>query len=274
MEPCLHTVFILNDELKSSCDFPADALAAEGYIYEVIRVIEGKPLFVEDHLHRLSTSCRLANVQIPLALETIQSRINTLIATNQVSSGNVKLVLKTRAQTEKYWFAAWFIPHFYPSLQTYSTGVSMASMKLERANPAVKYQRDWYKQRISEQLRLSGAYEILLVNDHCITEGSKSNIFFVKAGTIITPPEEQVLNGITRQKVLTLCRQLGIKCEERQVCYHELAEFEGAFLTGTSPKVLSINAIDAISHFDPRHPLISRIGMAYDQLISDYLNEK
>ncbi|MBS4058495.1 MAG: aminotransferase class IV family protein [Bacteroidales bacterium] len=274
METCLHPVFILNDELKSSCDFPADALAAEGYIYEVMRVIEGKPLFVEDHLKRLATSFLLANVRMPITVETIQSRISTLIAANQVSSGNIKLVLKTRTQAEKYWFAAWFIPHFYPSPQTYSQGVSMTSMQLERKDPAVKFQRDWFKQRISEQLKLSGAYEILLINNDCVTEGSKSNIFFVKAETIITPPEEQVLNGVTRQKILAVCRQQGIDCEERQVCYFELADFEGAFLTGTSPKVLAINAIDATVRFEPRHPLISRISKAYDQLISDYLNEK
>ena len=61
MENCLLNHYILNAELRNSCDFNPDLLASGPGIYEVFRVIEGKPLFLDEHIDRFFRSADYEN---------------------------------------------------------------------------------------------------------------------------------------------------------------------------------------------------------------------
>ena len=87
-------------------------------------------------------------------------------------------------------------------------------------------------------IRESGVYEVLLVNrESKVTEGSRSNLFFIREGVVRTAPDSEVLPGITRQKVLELISEEGFRLDIRSLALEELPSAEAAFLTGTSPKV-------------------------------------
>ncbi|MEO1126566.1 MAG: branched-chain amino acid transaminase [Cyanobacteria bacterium J06635_15] len=86
---------------------------------------------------------------------------------------------------------------------------------------------------------------ILLTSRGKVSEGSGSNLFIVRNGTLITPTVEQDnLEGITRDSVMILARDLGITVVEREVDKSELFIADEVFLTGTAAKIASIKRIE------------------------------
>jgi len=121
-----------------------------------------------------------------------------------------------------------------------------------------------------EELKL---YEVLLVDrDGNITEGSRSNVFFVKAEVFYTAPESKVLVGITRQKVIECLRQLNFKLVEKSVSAVEISQFDAAFLTGTSPKVLPVNSIGK-QVFNTQTVVLQKLMKSYDESIATYIEK-
>jgi branched-chain amino acid aminotransferase len=78
-----------------------------------------------------------------------------------------------------------------------------------------------------------------------------------------------VLKGITREKILALCKESGYPFLEDNIPVNCLNQFNAVFLTGTSPKVLPIASIDAIS-FPVENPLIVQLKSRYEELIGSY----
>lgn len=259
----LHRYFIFDGKLKPNTEFRAFENA--GGIYEVLRVESGVPLFAEDHLERFYKSATLAGKTIRFSQGEITRFIRGLIHENQVSAGNILLSCKEHLK-------AFFIPHKYPEPGWYENGVPCGVLKAERENPNAKVFQTPVRQQADELMETAGLYEVLLV-DHFnrITEGSRSNVFFVKNDLLITPPGNEVLLGITRQKTIVLARQAGIPFNEQDVLLNDLPHFQAAFITGTSPKILPVAQIGEC-RFDPQNRLVQQLRGKYDELISDYIN--
>lgn len=87
---------------------------------------------------------------------------------------------------------------------------------------------------------------ITLTQDGNVSEGSAMNIFLVRKGKLVTPPPtENILEGVTRDSILTLAREeLGLDVKERTVDRTELYRCEEAFFTGTAAQVAPITKID------------------------------
>ena len=107
------------------------------------------------------------------------------------------------------------------------------------------------------------AYEAILVNENnLITEGSRSNIFFLKGENLVTAPDNVILNGITRKNILDICAENGIEVRFECVNAARIKEYDAVFMTGTSPMVLPFCCIDNES-FDVKLPLIGRLRDLY-----------
>ena len=116
---------------------------------------------------------------------------------------------------------------------------------------------------IYHKLILEGGYEALLVNEeNQITEGSRSNIFFLKGDTLTTAPDDKILNGITRKYILDICQDNKIKVKFMCVPVDSLQDYDAVFMTGTSPMVLQFYCIGDI-YFNVRIPLIENLRMLY-----------
>jgi branched-chain amino acid aminotransferase len=259
----LHRYFIFNGELRPNAAFRTFENA--GGIYEVLRVENGVPLFIEDHLERFYTSATLARKAIRFTQVEITRFIWELIHENQVLFGNILLSCKENLK-------AFFIPHKYPEPQWYQTGVRCGILKAERENPNAKVFQTPVRQQADKLMEKQNLYEVLLV-DHFnrITEGSRSNVFFVKNDLLLTPPGNEVLLGITRQKTILLAKKAGIPFQEQDVALDDLLHFQAAFITGTSPKILPISQIGE-GKFNPQNHLVKRLRKKYDELIQDYIN--
>lgn len=239
-------------------------------IYEVLRVINSTPLFIEDHYNRFENSFRKIGVGFFPSFDEIKSCLQQLIAKNNIDAGNIRIEYLLSDKNNR--LAAFFIPHSYPSAITYKSGVKLVTFPIERPNPEVKQSavNNLVREKISKLQKATDAYEVLLLNNEGqITEGSKSNVFMVRNGIVYTSPPEQVLKGITRQKTILLANNLGINLLEVPIEINALNSFDACFLTGTSPKILPVNSIDSTA-FNPSNEVIVTLINAYNKLISSY----
>jgi len=258
----IHKYFILNGKLIPNDQFkPAEN---EGGIYEVIRIINGKPLFLEEHLARFNRSAEIAGRKIRYSETEISNFLQELIHENNTPNGNVLVSCKVNLK-------AFFIKHSYPSDLQYQSGVECGLLHAERENPNAKVFQTTVRERANQMIADKGYYEVLLVDhNENITEGSRSNAFFVKGDQLFTSPSEKVLLGVTRQKVIQCAREMGIDVIELEIPVTRLAGYAALFITGTSPNILPVSSIDSFS-FDVKNQLLRDLMKQFDLFIEDYL---
>lgn len=263
----IHSFFIQDDQI-----LPVEAYTANFgiEIYEVIRVIERVPLFIEDHLQRFNHSAWLLHLEIPLDSREISKRLKSLIEANGIENGNIRFSWCFRPCGR---FQAYFIPHRYPDINMVSKGVRCGLLHAERLDPNIKAVQASLRDLADKLIRENEWYEVILVKKGgLITEGSRSNLFFVKGQELITAPDEEVLPGITRKKVIEIAEDRNIPVTYRMVTEGELSQMQGVFLTGTSPKVLPIASIGNME-FDMAIPLVRELIEAYDRKIEACIRE-
>ncbi len=238
-------------------------------IYEVLRLMDGVPLFWEDHLQRFLVSCRLSAIPAENHKKQIEEDLDTLIHSNQLTTGNIKLLFcyKELKLTWKFYF----IPHKYPVETDYTNGVPVGILHMERVNPMIKTVQQNVRGTANELIQKQDLYEVLLVDSNgYISEGSRSNVFFILGKTILTPPASHVLPGITRQKVIQLIQELGYGFREEPVALNDLEKYDSVFLTGTSPKVLSVCKIETHA-FCPKNKIYLDLLSRYNSLVDNYV---
>ena len=263
----LHRFFIENDVVEEVKDF-TDPEGIE--IYEVVRVMEGVPLFLEDHLKRFYHSAWLLHLGIPLGAEKICYLLKKLIEVNQVKEGNIRFSWSWRPAGK---FRAYFISHYYPAVEDYRRGVVCGLLQAERHDPNAKVVQSNLRDVANRLMEEKGYYEVILVNGNGdITEGSRSNLFFVKNGYFVTAPASEVLPGITRKKMIDLLGTLGYPFMEQHISLADLSCMEAAFITGTSPKILPIRQVGELT-IPVDHPSIRNLQNEYDRLIYNYIQK-
>ena len=260
-----HNYFILNGEIKPVSEFVGSE--NEGGIYEVIRVEKSIPLFLEDHLLRFYKSAEIAEIPIVYSRQEIEKLLKLLIEKNIVNEGNLLISFKSCLKI-------FCIRYKYPDIKDYFNGVKCGILTAERENPNAKVFQTSVRQKANKQISDNGFYEVLLVNNlRRITEGSRSNIFFVKENQIVTPPGTGVLLGITRQKVIQLIKLLGIDFFEKEILLDELSEFDAIFITGTSPKILPVKQVGR-TLFNPQNEILQLLIKQFNLLVDEYVNPR
>jgi len=238
--------------------------------YEVVRLIDGKLLFLHDHLDRLSRSLSGSGLAFPGNNPILES-LALLVRENSLSNGNIRISLQKDRVNEPL-LHCYFIPYFYPDLSMYKKGVKLAVYPHIRPNPGIKKWDDHFRNSVSRYIQENEVYEAALMNrDKQITEGSRSNIFFIdQNGILNTTPERSILPGITRKYVLEIATKEGIQIKERTISTDELDNLVSVFISGTSPKVLPVKQIDHFS-FDVNHPLLRLLMSQFEHLVLNSL---
>ena len=262
---------IANNGIYQSLENSKDFLNSEHSVYEVIRVIGGVALFLDDHYIRLCKSAEIQGISLFVKFPEFKERIADLVRLNTKPDGNVKCVFAFASGNINWIFT--FIPHSYPTLDNYKFGVSTDLLFAERANPNAKVIQNKVREKANRMIEELKLYEVLLVDrDGYITEGSRSNVFFIKDEVFYTAPESKVLVGITRQKVIECLRQLNFQFVEESVSSNEIDQFHAAFLTGTSPKVLPVRSIGK-RLFDTQLGALQKLMKSYDDRIETYIEK-
>ena len=227
------------------------------YAYEVIRLINGHALFLDYHYHRLIKSCA-SNFEfhLPPLLE-IEKAIQDIVDKQSLSQVNIKIMIG------KQIFAIFPIDSNYPSYNEYSEGVPCNLVYDERENPELKIFQAELRKKVDKLKEEARAFESILVNrEGLITEGSKSNLFFIKNDVIFTAPDHLVLGGITRLKIIEIIKENHLQLEMKAIPADKLSEYQAAFICGTSPGVLPINKIVNV-YFDVQNSILELIHKSY-----------
>jgi len=267
--------FIHNFKVKPASEFDELIINQGTSIYEVIRIEQGIPLFLEDHLTRLFDSSEIAHLGIHESYCDFETLIEELIKRNKTDYGKIKLVIRfDKDNNQEKDFFIYFTPHYFPSKIEYQNGVKVGLCRAVRTNPNAKILNTEARKRANNTIVEEKLFEVLLMNnDGVITEGSRSNIFFIKDNTIITPPSHEVLNGITRRNILRICKKNKIHITEKEIHISELNQMDTMFLSGTSLKVLPVNCLES-KKFNTQNALLRNLMHWYDELINDYIESK
>lgn len=261
MNECFGKKFILNGKVESSDSFNGSVVYDGNSVYEVLRVVNGSPVFFYDHLERLKTSTRLQKKKMLADVRTLKRDIINLAEQEKRREINLKIVFNYNQDIENY--LVYYIEPTYPTPEQYRKGVKGILFHAERKNPRSKVINHRLRSSIFHKLILEGAYEALLVNDQGrITEGSRTNIFFLKEDALVTAPDALVLSGITRKHILEICHENNISVSLECVDAERITDFDAVFMTGTSPRILPFYRIGD-NYFNVTLPLIGNLRKLY-----------
>ncbi len=236
-------------------------------VYEVFRILQEKPLFLTDHYQRMKNSAELIGMTSILPEGALKEYTRILLQVNEQKDCNIK-VLCIQCAGARADFIIYLSKTHYPAPECYDYGVATGLLPVQRPQPNAKIQRADYVARVDAFKQEKDVFEAILVNpDGRITEGSKSNLFFVEKNKVITAPSEMVLEGVMRKYVLEVCGRLEIPVCYRAVSTEELGQLDGAFLTGTSLKVLPVANIDSYLFPSAGNEIVLKIRKEFDTLI-------
>lgn len=263
--------FVKDGLVMETWQFDPSWIKRRRTVYEVMRIINGIPLFSEEHISRLFQSAVYAGMKDTPDPALIMESIAKLIQTCKPDDGNMFISI-VRRNNQIHTFA-YYVGHRYPTQIEYTEGVTVRTIKAIRKLPNAKiWNAALWKQ--AEYLKSSSdAYEVLLIDKkRNITEGSKSNIFFIRGDSVFTTTESKVLQGITRKKVKELCNKKLISLSEKEIPMKELSFYESAFLSGTSPGILPVKMIDKL-RFNVSNKLMRNLMASYDNMVETSIHK-
>lgn len=229
-------------------------------IYEVLRVLEGKPVFLREHLERLERSWSHYNLT-PMDLSVLERELISL-ASKRLDPHNMRIEVDVASGA----FSLEAVEGRYPTAQMKEEGVKLATFEHQRHNPQVKFIDREIAKKAEEFKAEKDVYSLLYVYQGAVGECERANIFFIRDGILITARDEDVLLGVTRAKVLEIAEDLEIKVVKRSLLERELFTMDAAFMTGTSIHVLGVKEIDGLA-FDVNNPVLKALAQEMDKRI-------
>lgn len=225
-------------------------------VYEVVRVRDGHPQFLLPHIERLQKSWSLANFGPEIySVKDLESICREIISLNQISNQNLRI-----DASPKDIFVRPAVSN-YPPPEIYQKGVATAIMEYTRPNPKAKVNNMSLTHNAAQLRESLNVFELILVDNlGRITEGARSNIFFIDGKTVYTAPDSLVLGGITKQMVE---KTSPYKIEQKIIMANEIMCFDACFLTGTSIDLLPIKNIDKIEYGSAENEVYKQMLKAF-----------
>ena len=237
-------------------------------VYEVFTWKNNNAIFFDEHYQRFISSIEVEGLN-PLRLPTRQVLLENVLAltkANNFQKKNIRIdLIFTQGKLQHY--SIYFVKSIFPTDEQYNKGVKVGLCFGERHNPKAKIANSEIREKANKKIQEENLFEVILVNhNNIISEGSRSNVFFVKGDKIFTPKSNNVLSGITRQKVIDISKHLKIDIVEKDIYISDLLLFDSAFLTSTSMIVLPIYSIDEVE-FSVDNDIIKQLYSSFLRLM-------
>lgn len=248
-------------------------------IYEVIRIVNGRLFMEDEHMIRMDEGLAGLKIQMPRdQRDQISDISRKLISMNGLEKGQAKVYIQiTRgaawprthtfpdppAEPTVYLSAEPFTPH----KELHEKGVdaiTVSDVRWSRCN--LKTVNLLPNTLAKQEARDRGVNSAVMIRDGVITESPNANIFAVKDGVLRTyPATNYILNGITRQAVLTIAEEENIEVNLQPVGEHELFDMDELFFTGTTTDVQPVIEVNgkAIGSGKPG-PVCKKIQQVYN----------
>ncbi len=247
-------------------------------LFETLRVCRGRPFRWRQHLERLHHGAEFLGLKMPFADDAVTGFAEELIAVNHLPDGLMRITLSRGVGVRGYSPKGADRPtlvmslHPLPALEESPRGWRLltSSRRLPAGESLAQYKTANKLAQILARAEAdaAGADEALLLNtDGFVVEGASSNLFWVQAGVVCTPPMTSgVLAGVTRAVVLELCGELALPVQESTVTPAELRQAEGVFLTLSSFGVMAAAEMDGMPL--AQSPRVELLHRAYGELLA------
>lgn len=244
----------LNDQFLENKDASLnimDLSIQRGYAaFDYLRTVNGKPLFIEDHLDRFYASAQAMRLPISKTKEELTGIINELIKKSGLSQAGIRLILTGGYSPDAYNpvkpnLLITCNPQTLPSVEDVEKGISIITYEYQRDLPQIKninYMMAVWLQSIIKEKK---AEDVLYYRNNILTEFPRANLFIVTKDNALVTPAENILLGITRKKLIGLAIDF-IKVEERNISKEELYGAKEIFMCSTTKRILPIIKVDEI----------------------------
>jgi branched-chain amino acid aminotransferase len=229
-------------------------------VFETLRTYGGEPFALDEHLERLEWSAGRVFITPPVTRAVLRDEVLAALA----AAGNAESIVRvmvTRGSGElgldpdladRPTRVVIVAPLKTPSAEAYAQGVGVVTFRTQRVADATdaagaKIANYLIAVLATREARRAGAVEALIVDQQGqVVEGTSSNVFAVRGGRLLTPPEDLgILPGITRARVLDGAGALGIPVELTALSASELASCDEVFISSTLREILPVVRIDA-----------------------------
>ena len=254
-------------------------------IYETMRVYDGVVFKVDEHLMRLYRSASLIGLTIPLDADGLKIAIYETLMANSLKEAYLRMTVSRGdgpigldpdlcMEPTIVIMARDFTP-YPPSL--YDRGISLIISDTRRnlrkaIDPRIKSLNFLNNVLAKIEAKKAGAYEAVMLNFRGrLTEGTISNLFFVRKGKLCTPSVScGILDGITRGLIIELAKKGGIEVHEGHFTPEVLYGAEEIFITNTTLEVMTVTRIDSRTY--RKGPLTSLLRRTYRKEVKAYVN--
>jgi len=253
----LNGAFVSEEDAKVSV-FDHGLLYGDG-IFEGIRAYHGRVFKLEEHLKRLYESAKSINLTIGINKEEMQEVILETLRRNDLKDAYFRLVVTrgkgdlgldpNKCSKATIFCIAAHIKLFEQSM--YEQGLEVKTVAIRRNNPdslnprikSLNYLNNILAKIESTQAGVIEA--IMLTQDGYVAEGTADNIFIYRNDVLLTPPlSAGILEGITRNTVIQLAKELQIEVKEELFTRHDLYTADECFLTGTAAELIPVINVD------------------------------
>lgn len=256
-------------------------------VFEGVRAYkaeQGTAIFrLKEHTNRLFDSAHIMRMDMPFDKDTINEAQRTVVRENNLESAYLRPMcfygsegmglradnLKTHVMVAAWEWGA------YLGEDNMKNGIRIRTSSFTRHHVNIsmckaKANGHYINSMLALQEAITDGYDeaLLLDNEGYVAEGSGENIFIVKDGIIYTPDLTSALNGITRNTIFTLCKELGIEVREKRITRDEVYIADEAFFTGTAAEVTPIRELDNRSiGAGSRGPITEKLQTLYFDVV-------
>jgi len=232
-------------------------------VFEGVRAYkaeQGTAIFrLEEHTERLFNSAHIFHMKMPFDRETVSEAHREVVRINELEScyirpiafyGSEAMGISATTLSVHVAIAAW--PWgAYLGAEGMENGIRVRTASYSRHHVNVNMCRaksvtTYANSILAHQEAIHDGYDeaLLLDVDGFVAEGSGENIFIVKKGKLYSPDLTSCLEGITRDTVITLADEMGLKLIEKRITRDEIYTADEAFFTGTAAEVTPIRELD------------------------------
>ncbi|MFC3883122.1 branched-chain-amino-acid transaminase [Bacillus songklensis] len=253
----LNNEFVKKEDAKISV-YDHGFLYGDG-VFEGIRVYSGNVFRLEEHIDRLYKSAHSIMLNIQQTPDEMTKLIVDTVAKNKLENAYIRVVVSRGIGNLGLDPYNCGVPNLviiaeplslFPK-ELYERGLEIITVATRRnrpdvLSPKVKSLNYLNNVLVKIEAHLAGVSEALMLNDQgYVAEGSADNVFILKKGILYTPPTYLgALEGITRNAIIDIAKELGYEVKEEPFTRHDVYIADEVFLTGTAAEVIAVVKVD------------------------------
>ncbi|GAA0439824.1 D-amino-acid transaminase [Lentibacillus halophilus] len=268
------TGFVHRDQL--TYPFNERGLQFGDGIYEVIRIYEGKPYLLQEHMNRLFRSAAAIRLELPFSIQEITNQLTELLERNNMVSDGIIYMQATRGSAPRaHAFpgdvpanAYAYVQDLPRNIDKLSTGVTTMTERDTRWEHCYIKSLNLLPNVLAKQAaQENGHYEAIFEQNGRVTENSSSTIYLVKNHTIYThPATNRILHGCIRMRVEAFAAEADIPFVQQAFVIDDIPDADEMFLSSTTSEIMPVVAVNGICIADSKPGTITRkLQYAYEQ---------